>query len=310
MIGTLSSALWGAAPAKESLAQALANLKVPPDWIATTPITWDVNKPWKDGRLEIRRLLALDQAGVRQGVKLTWLYAQKNDIGDGHELPMYMFMSGNYAWAAKEYPPYLERQRGKGATHGFQCYASVLAHFGEYQKALAVLDEAKQDLPPAPWRIANTAKLEEHNGDIRADMGDIAKAKAHYTEAIKLLPTSTQPYGRHLLPRQVAKIQSKLDLLTLQNLNLAALRPGTYTGKTLGYAEQPEMEVTVTLQGGRIANVTVKHGEKIDLGATSIIPQRIVAKQTIKVDGITGATVTCQAIVDGAFRALKQAGLK
>ena len=34
-----------------SLQRALAQLKVPPDWIATTPITWDTNKPWKDARL-------------------------------------------------------------------------------------------------------------------------------------------------------------------------------------------------------------------------------------------------------------------
>lgn len=315
----LASLLWlgadsctlPAAPAPQpSLAQALANLKVPPDWYASTPVTWDMNKPWKDGRLEIRRLLALDAAGVRQGVKLTWLYAQKKDIGDGHELPMYLFMSGNYAWAAKEYPTFIATVRGKGPSHAYQCYASVLAHFGEYQKALAVLDEAMQDLPPDPWRIANTAKIEEHYGDLRAEMGDLAKAKTHYAEAIRLLPTSNQPYGKHLLPRQVTKIRTKLDLLTLQNLNLAALKSGTFTAKTQGYAEKPEMEVIVTLQDGRITKVDVKHGEKIDLGATTIIPQRIVAQQNVKVDGITGATVTCQAIQDGAFRALKQAGLK
>ena len=50
-----------------SLQQALAQIKVPPDWMATTPSTWDTNKPWKDARLEIRRLLALEDASVRQG---------------------------------------------------------------------------------------------------------------------------------------------------------------------------------------------------------------------------------------------------
>ena len=129
-----------------SLQQALADLKVPLDWIASTPVHWDTNKPWKDARLEIRRLLALDDASVRQGVKLTWLYAQKGDIGDGHELPMYLFMSGNYAWAMLEYPKYLKKVAGTGATHAYRCYASCLAHFGEYTQALHVIDEAMNDL--------------------------------------------------------------------------------------------------------------------------------------------------------------------
>jgi len=38
-----------------SLEQALAQLQVPPDWMATPPITWDTARPWQDARLEIRR---------------------------------------------------------------------------------------------------------------------------------------------------------------------------------------------------------------------------------------------------------------
>jgi uncharacterized protein with FMN-binding domain len=293
-----------------TLADELARLKVPPDWFATMPVAWDTARPWKDARLEVRRLLALEGNGPQQGMKLTWLYAQKGDIGDGHELPMYLFMSGNYAWAAREYPKYLQTVKGKGATHGYVSYASCLAHFGEMQQALTVLGQAMNDLPPEPWRIPNTAKIHEDYGDLYAKMGDAAKARQSYQEAIRIYPTSQQPYGRHLIPRQVAKIQAKLDLLTMKSLDLAALRPGTYTGKTMAYAETPEMEVTVGLQGGRITDVKVRHSEKIELGATKIIPQRIVEKQSLQVDGVTGATVTSQAIVQGALRALKQAGLK
>ena len=68
--------------------------------------------------------------------------------------------------------------------------------------------------------------------------------------------------------------------------------------------------MTVTIQAGRIVDVQVDHAEKIDLGATEIIPQRIVEKQSLQVDAITGATVTCDAIIEGVFRALKQAGLE
>jgi uncharacterized protein with FMN-binding domain len=310
MLALPHGALSAGAVPSPSLQQALAQLKVPPDWIGVTPIAWDTNKPWKDARLEIRRLLALDEASVRQGVKLTWLYAQKGDIGDGHELPMYLFMSGDYAWATLEYPKHLKKVVGTGATHAYRCYASCLAYFGEYTQALHVLDEAMNDLPAKPWRISNTANIHDQYGDLYAKMGNLAKAREHYAEAIRLYPTSDQPYGRHLLPRNVAKVKTKLDLLALQSLATTRLRDGTYTGRALGYSDKQDLEVTVTIRESKISEVSVKHEEKIDLNATKIVPQRIVEKQSVQVDGVTGATITSQAIVEGAFQALKQAGLQ
>lgn len=308
--GPPSAASASSSAKKPSLQQALAALTVPPPWLATTPTTWNMSQPWSKGRLEIRRLLAGSEAEVRQGVKLTWLYTQKNDIGDGHELPMYLFMSGQYAWAVREYPPHLKRVAGKGATHAWLCYASCLAHFGEYAQALDALDQAAKDLPPSPWAINAQANIMNARGDIHAAMGQTDKAKECYQAAIQLYPTSNQPYGRHLLARQVSKVQTKLNLLTFESLSAARLRDGRYVGKTVGYAETPAMEVTVTVRDGRIADIQVKHQEKIDLNATSLIPRRIVDQQSLKVDAITGATVTSQAIVDGAYKALQQAGLR
>ena len=300
-----------AAPApRPSLKQALAELKVPPAWFATTTVSWDTARPWKEARLEVRRLLAGDAVGAREGVKLTWLYAQKSDIGDGHELSLYLFLSGNTAWALQEYERHLKAVAGKGATHAYLAAASCYAHFGEHDKALERLTSALLDLPPKPWRISSLATVHDHLGDLYAKRGDAVKAREHYAEAIRLYPTSDQPWGRHLLPRRAAKVQTKLDLLAMQSLQAAQLKDGTYTGRSLGYADDKELEVTVTVAGGRIADVKVRHEEKIDLNAAELIPQRIVARQSLQVDAVTGATVTSQAVVDGAFQALKQAGLK
>lgn len=307
----VSASCLAAEPAKKpTLAAELAKLKVPPEWFDSTAIQWDMNKPWKDGRLEIRRLLAFgDDDHNRQAVKMTVLYARKKDINDGHELPMYLFMSGNYAWAAAEYPKYLETVKGKGATHGYLCYVSCLTHFGEYEKALQVMEQAMADLPPAPWRIHNTANIHNHYGDLYAEMGQPDKAKEHYAEAIRLYPTSNQPYGRQILPRRIAQVQTKLKLLVMQSLKDIQLRDGSFTGRALGYSDKKDIIVTVRTAGGKIADVQVQHEEKIELNATKIIPQRIIEKQSLTVDGVTGATVTSQAIIDGAFQALKQAGL-
>lgn len=309
---TASVEIVGAAntPSHPAARDIVAQLKVPPDWLAATPIYWDTNKPWKEARLEIRRLLALDEAHVRQGVKLTWLYAQKDDIGDGHELPMYLFMSGNYDWALKEYPPFLSRQNGKGATHAYLCYAACLAHFRDFTAALAVLNQALTDLPPKPWRINSQANIHNQLGDLFAQMGNAEKAKEHYAEASRLYPLSDQPYGRHLLPRKVAQVQAKLRLLTLEALGSVRLRDGNYTGNSVGYSDQADIVVTAAIQAGRIARLDVMHKEKIELNATKIIPQRIVEQQSLKVDGVTGATITSQAIVEATYRALLKAGLQ
>ncbi len=297
-----------AAEGKPSLKEELG--KIPPAWFESTKVNWDMNKPWKDGRIEIRRLLGLDEQSVREAVKLTWLYAQKGDIGNGHELPMYLFMSGNYAWAIVEYPKHLATAAEKGPTHAYLCFASCYAHFGEYEKALEVLEKARTDLPPEPWRINSQANVANALGDLYAEMGQIEKAKAAYAEAMRLYPTSNQPYGRHLLPRYVAKVKTKLDLLTFESLGTAKLRDGKYTARALGYADGKDVVVTVTIRGGKIADIQLSHEEKIELNATKIVPARIIAKQSLKVDAVTGATVTSQAIIDGTYQALKQAGLK
>ena len=307
---TTAAALAAGPAARPSLTEALANLKTPPPWFESVTVHWDMNKPWKDGRLEVRRLLALDEASVREAVKITWLYAQKGDIGNGHELPMYLFMSGNYAWAIVEYPKHLQAVKGEGATHAYLCLASCYAHFGEWAKALAVIDQAAVDLPAPPWRIRSQATIHTLRGDIYADMGEVEKAKSEYAEAIRLLPTSNQPYGRQLLPREVAKIRTKLDLLTFSSLASAKLRDGTYIGRAPAYAEAKDMEAKLTIRSGKITDIQLTHQEKIELNATKIIPQQIIAKQSLKVDVVTGATVTSQAIIDAAYQALKKAGLK
>ena len=138
-------------------------------------------------------------------------------------------------------------------------------------------------------------------------MGKDGSAQEHYAEAIRLYPTSNQPYGQHLLKRQADRVQSKLDLLSVRSLADARLRDGRYTSTALGYAG--DLHVTLTVREGRMADIQVKHEEKIDQGACVIIPQRIIEKQSLQVDGISGATVTTSAIIDGTLQCLRKAGL-
>jgi len=63
----------------------------------------------------------------------------------------------------------------------------------------------------------------------------------------------------------------------------------------------------VRLQGGRIVDVRLQRQEKIEQGATKIVPKQIIERESLAVDAITGATVTVQAIVEVVYRALENA---
>jgi urocanate reductase len=125
---------------------------------------------------------------------------------------------------------------------------------------------------------------------------------------VRLYPLGKPPYGRHLLPRRARKVQAKLDLLSLQSLAAATLKDGRYQHTALGYSG--DVNLTVNISSGRIADISIQHEEKIDQGATTIIPQRIIDSQSLAVDGVSGATVTKDAIVTGTLEALRKAGLK
>jgi chitinase len=295
----------GSNPLLEASHEALTGLKLPPDWFDEVEVEYDTKQPWKDARIEVRRLLSLNKN--REAMKLTVLYLQKKDIGDGHEYPMYLYMGGEYTWAIQEYRKRLQSQP-QGHTHEYLSLAACYRHFGAYTDALALLDIALQRLPGPPWRIAREADIYDYLGDLFAKMGKTDQASQHYRKAIALYPTSNQPYGRHLLRRRAAKIQSKLDLMMLEAIESGELRDGTYTGKSLGYVG--DLGVTVTIRNGKITDLQLQHEEKIDQNATRIIPKHIIEKQSLKVDGITGATVTYDAIIDGTLSALKKAGLK
>jgi fumarate reductase flavoprotein subunit len=103
-------------------------------------------------------------------------------------------------------------------------------------------------------------------------------------------------------------VTAKTDLLDRDALKSSGLRDGTFTAAVFGYTDN--IRASVTVRNGRIADVKLEHREKADLGARTILPERVVREQRAEVDGVTGATVTSQAIKSAVFQALKQsAGL-
>lgn len=83
---------------------------------------------------------------------------------------------------------------------------------------------------------------------------------------------------------------------------------GTYTEVATG--KEGDFEVTVVIQGGCIASVTVgENQEAPDKGGVAIaqLPDKIVAAQSYDVDVVSGATVTSTGIKDAVAKALEKA---
>lgn len=293
-------------PRGGSLDEQLRALQVPPPWLGSVSTPYNTSKPWSEARLEIRRLLGLNQdAARREAIKLTWIYLQKNDIGDGHEYPMYMFLGGEPVWAARAYEEFIAKPHQNTPLHAMLPLASLYVTFGEFDKAEGMLRRALQEPPAPPWRISAQADVNAAFGDLYAAWGKTDVARKHYAEAIRLYPTSNQPYGHHQLKFKAGKVQTRLDLLDARAIESAKLKDGRYQMTSLGYSG--DVAVTVRIAQGRIADVQIKHQEKIDQNACVLVPKRIVERQSLQVDSISGATITKDAIVDGVFRGLKQA---
>jgi uncharacterized protein with FMN-binding domain len=303
------TAMRGDSKVKPSLQEQLAELQVPPPWLDGVRTQYDTSQPWKEARLEIRRLLAFGRPEThREAIKLMWIYRQKNDIGDGHEYPMYTFLGGEFLWSVRAHEEFVAKPHELTPIHSHLTLASLYAKYGEFDKAKATLDVAMNGLPGPPWHVMRRADVLDAYGDLYAAWGKAEEAKRYYAEAAALYPTAKPPYGGHLLPRRAALVQSKLDLLTFRSLETADLRDGKYREKSLGYAG--DIDVTVLVRRGKIADIQLTHEEKIDQNACALIPQRIIDAQSLQVDGITGATVTVHAIVHGAYGCLKKAGLR
>lgn len=292
---------------KPSLKDDLKKLHIPPAWFATTPVNYDTTMPWQKARQEVRRLLAQGGDSKLEAMKITFVYRQKNDIGNGHEYPMYLFLGGEYAWALKEYEQFIASGH-KNDIHALRSLATLYTYYGEHKKAIQVLTLALKNLPNNVWRIARQADVNDSLGDVYSDMGDVDQAKKHYELAADLYPRSRQPWGREDLPKRAAKSKAKAEMLDLHTPKPGTLRDGRYQGSAIGYVG--DVTSIVTVKDGRIEDIKVQHRDNIVGEAPVAMPERITKAQSVKVDAVSGATVTSVAIKVGVFEALKQAGLK
>ena len=86
----------------------------------------------------------------------------------------------------------------------------------------------------------------------------------------------------------------------------AAYRDGTYIGS--GTSRRGNVNVSVTIQSGRIANVTISSvTTQYPVSRIASLPAQVVARQSGQVDNVSGATYSAQAFRTAVQQALAQA---
>ncbi|MCD8083641.1 MAG: FAD-dependent oxidoreductase [Clostridiales bacterium] len=84
---------------------------------------------------------------------------------------------------------------------------------------------------------------------------------------------------------------------------------GTFTGAAEGFGG--EVTVTLTIEDGILTDVTAEGADETeDVGgrALELMPQTMTAANSVEVDGVSGATVTSNAILEAAAQALDASG--
>ncbi len=146
-----------------SLDEQLAELRVPPAWLEDVQTRYDTSRPFGEAREEIRRLLSLNtDAARKEAIKLTWIYYQKNDIGDGHQYPMYVYLGGEPLWAVRAHEEFLAKPHKVAPDHAYVSLASLYVRYRRVRESQG--DTGPGDGPTARPPVADRAAGEPPRG--------------------------------------------------------------------------------------------------------------------------------------------------
>jgi uncharacterized protein with FMN-binding domain len=177
-------------------------------------------------------------------------------------------------------------------------YGSVIklwSDMGELDRALKLAEaSARAGRPAGAYMAAGDAC--RHHGRYRS-------AIAYYERVLAVPVRPNDGIQKKSIDRARAAIR---NIRMFEKLDLNRVRDGTYAGRSVAYAG--DLTVSVTVAAARITSVRVTgHKDKQYYSALTDTPRQIIAKQSLKdVDATTGATLTSDGIVNAVADALSK----
>jgi len=136
--------------------------------------------------------------------------------------------------------------------------------------------------------------------------GNLHRQAGRYDEAIACFRkvVSMRSGSRHFKRVQERARENLQAVRLYEALDLSRVRDGAHTASSIAFRGLLFVEVKV--RGGRIESVRVtKHKEDVFFTSLTAVPAQIVATQGLRdIDAVSGATVTSEAVVNAAAKAL------
>lgn len=138
-------------------------------------------------------------------------------------------------------------------------------------------------------------------GDACRQAGRFDKAISFYEKVFSAAEHQNEDYRK----RYVGRAQDSIDAINLfDKADVSKVADGTYKASSTGYTGSLEVEARVSAGKIEVLRVT-KHSEKQFYAALTDTPKQIIDKQSVRgIDATSRATITSQAIVNSAAKAL------
>jgi len=310
--------------------------RTPPSWFDATPLNYPRNldlswpqpapKGWNNQKnvgQYVWDIINPNPKKYREGVRLLHHLLSVNRSSSATSRRIMISLGRMYYDLLQDYPRAAFWWKKAGVerdskstgqqVHLAECYWRL----GSKQTALGLLNRMRSvpilavklwaDMGQTDKSVAMAKRFSKSSPALSyAYAGDAYRMAGRYPEALasyqKALATKSDA-GRGKMYRALA--QANIAAIRLfETLDPKRVPNGVFRASSLGFSGQ--VQVTVTVKGGRITKVVVgPHKERQFYSAIDDTTRKILAKQSVKgIDTTSAATVTSEAIINATAKAL------
>ena len=279
-----------------------------PEWVESTPLKILLTSDYKQMRRAVDS--RFHKGKNREAVRI--LYAL---IDGGNGKPKEWakwYLAQGLVWA-KEFPfAILEYNKHELTAHTLLSLGRCYMEYDQLKTAETTffMVFSRSSSQPAQKNVLE-GRAHWSLGDISRRKGAYERAKEAYQRARRSYELASQQKGKPgwyvaNMKKNMRRMKFLMKICDVGSLKVSELKAGAYTSRVDGF--DGPIRVRVTIADGKITKVDItKHKESIPLDSLSEIPRRIIEKQSLSVDTITGATVTSVAVMGAVLTALEQA---
>jgi uncharacterized protein with FMN-binding domain len=282
-----------------------------PEWVKGISLPVEINDDYRKMRSEVDRRFG--QSQYREAVRILY---ELIDNGEGHPQSWARYYIAESLIWAKEIPFAILEYESRGnepnaLTHLASCYL----FYDQYSQSRSLLKKAlrhagESDTP----RGLIVARANWMLGEVYRKREGYRRARKHYQRAAEAFAAESESrehadWYRAQQERARSAMEDMVELCRGKGRLPRRISDGIYQGASPGYVG--DITVKVVVENARIRGVEViDQKESIPLDALQEVPERIKRRQSLSVDGVSGATYTSRGIIGAVVRGLAAGPVK